>query len=249
MEQKELVLLKNSPDRLLLVLDGEANFFELLQQMQSKIEKNGNFFRGASTKLKYSGRYLSEEQEQAVVTLFESVGGMDVIDISREISVPIREEGNAFRGIAYGLFDKIQEGKNTRPTKKAKGIFQVAEGLTAYYYGNLSKGQRIVYKGSVVIFGNIEKGAEVIATENVMVFGAVKGAVSVGGKHLKTAVLICEHFAAEGFEIAEIQRTEDAFAEKLKEQQKRRFFEKKRPQMKMLYLVDNRIAIAPLSGL
>lgn len=249
MEQKELVLLKNSPDRLLLILDGEAEFLELLEHMQAKIAKSQHFFKGVSMKLKYTGRELTPTQEKEIATLFRKIGEMDVIDIGPEIMVPQRPEGNPFRGIAYGLFDCTPEGKEARPVRKAQGIFQVAEGLTSYYYGNLKKGQRIAYKGSVVIFGNVEKGAEVVATENAMVFGTVKGSVSVGGKHLKTAVLICEHFAAEAFEIAQIQRTVPDFTEKIKAVQKTGLFQRKRPEMKMLYLAENRITVAPLSGL
>ncbi len=249
MEQKELVVLKNSPDRLLLILDSEADFSQILEHMKAKIVKSQHFFKGVSMKLKYSGRELTPTQEKEIVTLFVKIGEMDVIDIGREIAVPQRPEGNPFRGIAYGLFDQTPEGKEARPVRKAQGIFQVAEGLTAYYYGNLKKGQRIAYKGSVVIFGNIEKGAEVTATENLMVFGTVKGSVSVGGKNLKTAVLICERFAAEFFEIAQIQRTVTNFSEKIKVVQKVGLFRRQRPEMKMLYLADNRVTVAPLSGL
>lgn len=249
MEQKELVVLKNSPDRLLLILDGEADFSEILEHVKAKIVKSQHFFKGVSMKLKYTGRELTPTQEREIATLFVKIGEMDVIDIGKEIAVPQRPEGNPFRGIAYGLFDETPEGKEARPVRKAQGIFQVAEGLTAYYYGNLKKGQRIAYKGSVVIFGNIEKGAEVTATENLMVFGTVKGAVSVGGKNLKTAVLICERFGAEAFEIAQIQRTTSDFNEKIKAVQKTGLFHKQRPEMKMLYLADNRITVAPLSGL
>lgn len=249
MEQNELVLLKNSPERLLLILDETADFSKILEHTKAKIVKSSHFFQGVSMKLKYTGRELTAGQEDELAALFVNIGGMDVIDIGPEITVPQRPEGNPFRGIAYGLFDQPTEGKEARPVRKAKGIFQTAEGLTVYYHGNLKKGQKIVYKGSVVIFGNVEKGAEVTATENLMVFGTVKGKISVGGKNLKTAVLICEQFAAETFEIAQIQRTETDFAEKVKATQKIGFFRKKRPEMKMLYLVDNRITIAPLSGL
>lgn len=249
MEQKELVVLKNSPDRLLLLIDNDADFGDILGHLQQKILKNRHFFKGASMKLKYSGRELTPVQEQQIAAMFVKLGEMDVIDIGPEITVPARPEGNPFRGIAYGLFDETPQGQEARPVRKAKGIFQVAEGLTAYYYGNLKKGQRISYKGSVVIFGNVEKGATVIATENLMVFGTVKGSVSVGGKNLKTAVLICEHFAAEDLEIAQIQRTVPNFQEKVKAVQKTGLFQKKRPEMKMLYLAENRITVATLSDL
>lgn len=249
MEQKELVLFKNSPDRLLLILDNDADFGDILGHLQVKILKSQHFFKGVSMKLKYSGRELTPLQERELATMFVKLGEMDVIDIGPEIAVPQRPEGNPFRGIAYGLFDQTPEGAEARPVRKAKGIFQVAEGLTAYYYGNLKKDQRISYKGSVVIFGNIEKGAEVVATENLMVFGTVKGSVSVGGKNLKTAVLICEHFAAEDLEIAQIQRTVPDFREKVKAVQKTGLFKRQRPEMKMLYLAENRITVATLSGL
>lgn len=249
MEQKELVLLKNSPDRLLLIMAEEADFSEILEYTKAKIVKNGSFFKGVSMKLKYTGRTLTEAQEQEIISLFVQIGGMDVIDIGPEITVPQRPEGNLFRGIAYGLFEQPSDGKPVRPVRKANGIVQVAEGLTAYYYGNLKKGQKIVYKGSVVIFGNVESGAEVTVTENLMVFGKVKGNISIGGKHLKTAALVCEEFAASFFEIAQIQRTEASFEEKRKEITKRKLFQKQRPEMKLLRLSDNRITIAPLSGL
>lgn len=249
MEQKQLVTLKNSADRLLLIMDGDADFSAIAENLKAKIKGSQHFFKGVSMKLKYSGKELTPSQEKIIAALFTQLGEMDVIDIAPEITVPQRPEGNPFRGIAYGLFDQTPEGSEARPVRKAKGIFQVAEGLTSYYYGNLKKGQRIVYKGSVVIFGNVEKGAEVVASENLMVFGTVKGAVSVGGKHLKTAVLICERYTAEALEIAQIQRTVPDFSDKIKAVQKTGLFRRQRPEMKMLYLAENRITVATLSGL
>ena len=199
--------------------------------------KNKNFFKGASLRLKYKGRELSEKEEKLIVQAFEQIGEMDVIDIGKEIEVSHSDEGNSFRGMAYGLFDP-EDGE--RPAKRSRGISLISEGTTAYYKGSLKKGQRIVYKGSVIIVGNVERGSEIFAGENIIVLGSIKGRVYAGGKTLKTGVIICEQFDAEDFSIAEIKETEDSFYEDLK-YFKTGLFSKKNVEMKVLSLRESRI--------
>ena len=117
--EKELVIFKNSPERLLVILDEEADFRTVLENLCGKIKKNKNFFKGASLRLKYKGRELSEKEEKLIVQAFEQIGEMDVIDIGKEIEVSHSDEGNSFRGMAYGLFDP-EDGE--RPAKRSRGI-------------------------------------------------------------------------------------------------------------------------------
>ena len=240
--KKELVIFKNSPERLLVLLDNEAAFDEIMNYMSQKIYKNRDFFKNATLKLKYKGRELTGIEEELITDLFVRIGGVEVIDIGKEIVLPQNAVVNSRKGIAYGLFE---EGSR-KPVKKTDSIRQIAEGVTVYYRDNLKKGQNIIYNGSVVIFGNVEKGAFVKADENVIVFGRIKGSVYAGEKNLKTAVIVCEEFDAENCTLAGIADTEEDFALKLKRKQKRGLFRRKRVEMKILSLHNDSVVVDSL---
>lgn len=242
---RELVLFKHSPDRLLIVLETAAEVTELMLCIEEKIAKNHQFFKGASLRLKYIGKDLTQIQEKQVTELFERIGEVEVLDIGPEITLPPSPAGTPFRGIAYGLF----ENGGRKPVKNAQEIQQIAEGLTMYYRGNLCKGQRIVYKGSVVIIGNVRAGAEVVASENIIVFGTIQGTVQAGGKNLKTAVIMCEALKSKEISLCGISKKEEGFGAKLKKKRKFWFFGRNRVQMKILSLHNNRIVVDTLSYL
>ena len=235
---KDLVVFKNSPDRLLILMEDDVDFSEILQEIYRKISKNRGFFKGATLKLRYKGRDVGEEEENQIVQMFEESGAVTVIDIGREITLEENSLGNDFRGIAYGLFDEGQKN----PVKETSNIKKVSEGITSYYKGDLCKGQRINYRGTVVVFGDVKKGAEITAAENIIVFGKIKGSVSAG-RNLKTAVIICEELLTDDFTIMGMHSLNEGFKERYRKLSGKGFFRKKKVNMKILSLDEKCITV------
>ena len=238
---RDIVTFKNNPERLLIVLDDKSDFAEIIRNISDKIEKNHDFFKGASLRLKYKGRNLDHAEEKRIAAIFVGVGEVNILGINKEIDIPKHESGNKFKGLGYGLFGNLLPSSDSVPA--------ICEGATSYYRGNLLNGQKIIYNGSVIIIGNVEKGSSVIAEENVIVFGTVKGEVHAGSRDLKTSVIICEKFEPTDSSIAGIKMIAEDYSHRLQKLEKSGFFRKKRVNMKIFSLSDGHITIDILADL
>lgn len=174
--KKDLVLFKNSPDRLLLVLDGEAPFEKLLDVIKEKVVNNVSFFQGYDLVLKYKGRQLDASQEEDICKIFNEAGA-SVSEISEE-KIRIKKLQNkdlnslTVRNLARGSFSK-KRGSRTL-------VKSFNEGQVRFFRGTVRSGQTIEFEGSVVIMGDVNPGAEIIAGGNIIVFGTIRGSVSAG---------------------------------------------------------------------
>ena len=66
---------------------------------------------------------------------------------------------------------------------------EIATSETKFYRHSLRSGQKIEYKGSIVVLGDVHYGAEVIAGENIIVLGVLRGLAHAGAKGNKEAII------------------------------------------------------------
>lgn len=66
---------------------------------------------------------------------------------------------------------------------------EIASSETKFYRHSLRSGQKIEYKGSIVVLGDVNYGAEVIAGENIIVLGTLMGLAHAGAKGNKEAII------------------------------------------------------------
>jgi len=60
---------------------------------------------------------------------------------------------------------------------------------TKFYRGTLRSGNRLEFKGSIVVIGDVNPGAEIIAEDNVIVMGTLRGKVHAGSRGNTNAIV------------------------------------------------------------
>lgn len=78
------------------------------------------------------------------------------------------------------------------------------EGKTKFYRGTMRSGNKISFKGNVVVMGDINPGAEVIATGNILVTGMLKGTVHAGCKGNRNAIVSAQGIYPTQLRIADL---------------------------------------------
>lgn len=66
---------------------------------------------------------------------------------------------------------------------------EIATSETTFYRHSLRSGQKIEFKGSIVVLGDVHYGAEVIAGENIVVLGNLRGLAHAGASGNKEAII------------------------------------------------------------
>ncbi|MHC1747555.1 MAG: septum site-determining protein MinC [Cellulosilyticaceae bacterium] len=161
MNTDNLVIFKGSVDGINVILDSEAAFEEILISFEQKLKSSKKFFEGATASLKFKGRALSKEHQQAFM---EVLTKQDILNVSF-----------------------VYEFEQTSCAKKEDYMGWVREemldpnvSLTYFHTGPVRSGQHIHYNGSVVVLGDVNPGGIVSASFNVIVLGSLKGKVHAG---------------------------------------------------------------------
>lgn len=78
------VIIKSNPHGLVLNLDSEMPFEELLAAVADKFKRSAGFFKNATLALTFRGRVLTKEQEQQLLDVIVENSGIYVICIVDE---------------------------------------------------------------------------------------------------------------------------------------------------------------------
>ena len=81
---------------------------------------------------------------------------------------------------------------------------KIEESRTKFITKSLRCGNRIEFKGSVVIIGDVNAGSEVVAEENIIVFGNLRGLAHAGAKGNKRAIIVANNIDTKQLRIADI---------------------------------------------
>ena len=187
MSLKNSVEFKGTKEGIILQLDSELEFSEVLTKLEEKLEKSGGFFKGAEI-IGIDGRTASRGEKHKLEALLIEYGNMQV----KSLSPIVKASQKA--GSKNTL--KIEELSDTKDTSKledpavatpvAETVFTgLKEGSTQFHRGTMRSGRSIVFKGNVVILGDVNPGAEIIADGNIVVMGHLRGVAHAGanGNH------------------------------------------------------------------
>lgn len=84
---------------------------------------------------------------------------------------------------------------------------EIASSETKFYRHSLRSGQKIEFKGSIVVLGDVHDGAEVIAGDNVIVLGTLRGLAHAGANGNKEAIISAGSIDTTQIRISNIIRT------------------------------------------
>ncbi len=183
MSARNLVEFKGIKEGILLQLDAELEFSEIIQKLKEKIQKSGDFFKGAYI-VGIDGRTASRSEKAQIELLLKEEG--EIFVKSLDLYVKPVSKGTAKNTL------KVESVSDTTDTKvistpqenlpaNENSIFEgLKEGPTQFVRGTMRSGRSVVYKGNVVVLGDVNPGAEIIADGNIVVMGHLRGVAHAG---------------------------------------------------------------------
>ncbi len=155
---RNAVILKSNPYGLILSLDPDLPFEELLQAVGEKFAASAGFFKNAKLALTFRGRKLTKEQEDLLID--------EIVRNSKIQVVCIVDEEKQSEELYRRAVESALEKK-----KEEDGHF---------YRGTLRSGQVLETETSVVIIGDVNPGAQVVSKGNIVVLGCCMGNLYAG---------------------------------------------------------------------
>ena len=258
---KSPVIIKGNKYGFQIVLNPDLSFEELLQEVSVKFRESSGFFdRHRPMAIRFDGRDLTEEEQNALV---------DAITTNSDLRIGYLIDGA--RGAEKSFAKVIKEGENVKPhgvrevtavevemeeesipekplpeTQEMFRSEQPTEKNGQFYRGTLRSGQSIEVDGSIVILGDINPGAQVTAGGNVVVLGSLKGIITAGYPSDQSALVAALSMDPMQIKIGDIiARAPDQKASK----KKRRLRRKKEDPMepKIAFVENNSIFIEPIT--
>lgn len=160
MEQGNLVVFKGTPEGIIIILDEDAEFEQILISFKQKLQQSKQFFKGSKVSVRFKGKSLTQLQQEK---LMELLANQNILNIS---------------------FIHQFEGEESQYDKDLMWIKEELEkdgaSLTHFHFGIVRSGTHIDYKGNVIVLGDVNPGGLITAGGNVIVLGSLKGKVHAG---------------------------------------------------------------------
>ena len=170
MNKKETVF-KGNRDGLLIVLDDNCAFKQMMGNLKAKLQAAQGFFQGAQVTIDPGTRVLTARQKKSLSRLINSQAGLTLEGFTNE-------KPDLETQAEKGRSDKSK--KVDRSSASDPHLGQGSELPVIFIDRNLRCGQQVNFAGHVVVIGDVNPGAEIIAHGNVVVIGALRGLVHAG---------------------------------------------------------------------
>lgn len=152
------VIIKCNKYGLIVILDENLPFEELIKDVEDKFKESAKFFKNAKMAMTIRGRSLTQAEEKQVVETIVDSCGLHILCIIDED----RKEELLF----HQAVDKAMEEKDAED-----GWF---------YRGTLRSGQVLESEHSIVIIGDVNPGANVTSKGNIVILGSLRGIAYAG---------------------------------------------------------------------
>lgn len=159
---KNSVIIKSFPNGIVLHLDPEMNFEELLLEISVKFKESSSFFKDARMALSIKGRELTEEQENQVLNAIAENSDIHILCL---VSDDEEKDKKYVKAISQTDF--------------SDGSLTGGEGQ--FYKGTLKNGQVLETESSIVILGDVYPGSAIISAKDIIVLGGLYGEAYAGG--------------------------------------------------------------------
>jgi len=173
------VVFKGTKNGIMVVMDENAPYRDILKSVEEKFAGSGKFFSGAQLHINVRGRALSDTEKREledIINKYVNNGVLYDYDVGEEQQIPVNEK----------FFDGIEEG------------------ITKFYKGTVRSGQLITARGNLVVIGDVNPGAELVAAGNIIVMGSLRGIVHAGCKGNREAVIAAFNLRPTQLRIADI---------------------------------------------
>lgn len=192
------VILKGNKYGIVVALNPEVSFQDLLIELENKLKQSEKFFQSKSQlAITFEGRTLTTEEIDEILSMIYRTTELKiscVLDCNMEIEssfmnaldtlnqkevstdhteTPCMEEVSSNeQSLAEGNYETQSEAVIV-----ADNAFR-SDGL--FYKGTLRSGQDLESKESIVLIGDVNPGASIVSDGNIVIIGSLKGTACAG---------------------------------------------------------------------
>lgn len=159
---KNSVVLKSFPNGIVLHLDPEIPFEELILDIADKFHESSGFFKDAKMALSIKGRMMTDDEEKQILDAISENSKLQIICL-------VGEDDATNQNFVKALQQTDFSG---RPGAGDEGQF---------YKGTLKNGQVLETESSIVILGDVYPGSAIISAKDIIVLGGLFGEAYAGG--------------------------------------------------------------------
>ena len=166
------IAIKGTRNGLLLTMEPETPFSDLLGALASRLAEAPAFFRGASLSVDTSRRKLLVSERHQLEDLlshyYMSVASLEQSrTIRKEMTAPLHLEETPPLDIPV-----LKETQDVRDPRESSD--------TLFLHRTVRSGQAIHHVSNVVVLGDVNPGAEIVAGGDIIVWGVLRGMVHAG---------------------------------------------------------------------
>ncbi|SDA64434.1 septum site-determining protein MinC [Butyrivibrio sp. INlla18] len=174
----DTVTIKGTKSGIILVLDGDAPFESLKDEIAIKFQEASGFLGSSNMGLIVRGRKLSESEERQVIDIINDNSSLKIVCI-------IDEEADIEKRFASAVSNATEE---VEPNIEQAVLSNNNNALI--YKGNLRSGQDISCEQNVVILGDVKPGANVVSYGSIFILGELRGNAFAGAGGDRNAVIM-----------------------------------------------------------
>ncbi|TMB92293.1 MAG: septum site-determining protein MinC [Chloroflexi bacterium] len=195
------IAIKGTRNGLLLTLEPETPFSELLKALSDRLAEAPGFFRGASLAVDTSRRLLRGSERSQLENLLAnyqmSVTSLEQITVVRkdaETEVPSSPALAPGTPVSTGNLDEtVQDQRDLR---------EIAD--TLFLRRTIRSGQAIHHTSNIIVVGDVNPGAEIVAGGDIIVWGVLRGMVHAGYPDNESACVCALHLTPVQLRIAHL---------------------------------------------
>ena len=189
------IAIKGTRNGLLLTLEPETPFSDLLNALSHRLSEAPGFFRGASLALDTRRRNLRISER---TQLEELLANYQMSVTSLEQTFIAKQHEPEF--ISTDVGSELSLDVDNEPTITAEILSQQTQAQasildprdsddTLFLRRTIRSGQAIHHASSIVILGDVNPGAEIVASGDIIVWGVLRGMVHAGYPNNENAIV------------------------------------------------------------
>ncbi len=173
------IAIKGTRNGLLLTLEPETPFSDLLTALSERLAEAPGFFRGASLALDTTRRSL-ERSERTQLEALLSYYHMSVATQEAPVPAPSASEVQESGRRASGKLAETPLTQASEQQGQTGPLAQREMDDTLFLRRTVRSGQAIHHASNVVVLGDVNPGAEIVAGGDIIVWGVLRGMVHAG---------------------------------------------------------------------
>lgn len=159
---KNSVIIKSFQSGIVLHLDPDIPFSDLIIDVEDKFRESSSFFKDAKMALSIKGRSLTQQEEKQILDAVAANSDLRIICL-------VGEDEATNQSFVRAL----------QQTDFSSGQGAGSEGQ--FYRGTLKNGQILETESSIVILGDVYPGSAIISARDIIVLGGLYGEAYAGG--------------------------------------------------------------------